>query len=188
MAASEPPFLGQNTISCYSKGEILRQRCWHLVQATFFRWSPEPLHGFRARLLRWFGAEIPRPSQVVIFPSARIYFPWRLRLEPRSMVGREVNLYNLAEITLQRGANISQGCHLCAGSHDYQMWTMPLVRAPIVVGANAWLAADVFVGPGVTIGDFCVIGARSVVMKDQPPQKVCAGNPCRPLKDRPLPQ
>jgi len=62
-----------------------------------------------------------------------------------------------------------------------------LVAKPIVVGENAWLGADVFVGPGVTIGNLCVVGARSVVVKDLPERTVCAGNPCRVLKERARP-
>jgi putative colanic acid biosynthesis acetyltransferase WcaF len=64
---------------------------------------------------------------------------------------------------------------------------MPLVAKPIVVGENAWLGADVFVGPGVTVGDLCVVGARSVVVKDVPAGTVCAGSPCRVLKRRDTP-
>jgi putative colanic acid biosynthesis acetyltransferase WcaF len=183
----EVPYLGQNCTTPYPRGEVLLRGLWALVQATAFRWSPRPLHGFRARLLRLFGADIPAPAQVVIFPTARVTFPWKLALAPRAMVGPYVNLYNLAPISLGRGANVSQNCHLCAGTHDYTRWTMPLVAKPIVIGENAWLAADVFVGPGVTIGGLCVVGARSVVVKDLPAHTVCAGNPCRPLKERPPP-
>jgi putative colanic acid biosynthesis acetyltransferase WcaF len=183
----EAPYLGQNCTTPYPRGEVLLRGLWALVQATVFRWSPRPLHGFRARLLRLFGADIPAPTQVVIFPTARITFPWKLSLAPRAMVGPYVNLYNLAPISLGRGANVSQNGHLCAGTHDYTRWAMPLVAKPIVIGENAWLAADVFVGPGVTIGALCVVGARSVVVKDLPPRTVCAGNPCRPLKERPPP-
>ena len=161
---------------------------WAFVQTTIFRWSPRPWHGFRARLLRLFGADIAVPAQVVIFPSARITFPWKLKLASRAMIGRHVNIYNLATVTLGYGANLSQYCHLCAGTHDYTRWDMPLVTKPIVIGSNAWLGADVFVGPGVTIGELAVIGARSVVVKDQPARMICAGHPCRPLKPRPEPQ
>lgn len=181
------PYLGQNCITPYPRGEVIRRELWALVQATLFRWSPRPCHGFRARLLRWFGANIPQPSEVVIFPTSRVVFPWRLTLEPRAMVGPRVQLYNLGAITLRRGANVSQNCHLCAGTHDYTRWSMPLVTKPIVIGENAWLGADVFVGPGVSVGELCVVGARSVVVKDLPARQVCAGNPCRPLKARPEP-
>ncbi len=183
----EKPYLGQDCVTPYPRSEVLRRELWRLVQATLFRWSPRPLHGFRAGLLRFFGATVPEPSQVVVFPTARITFPWRLTLEPRSMVGPGVTLYNPGPITLRRGANLSQGCHLCAGSHDYRRWSMPLTARPIVIGENAWLAAEVFVGPGVTIGELCVVGARSVVVRDLPAATVCAGNPCVPVKDRPTP-
>ncbi|MFI5335196.1 MAG: colanic acid biosynthesis acetyltransferase WcaF [Opitutales bacterium] len=185
--SSDAPYLGRHCATPYPRGEVLRRWLWLLVQSTLFRWSPRPLHGFRARLLKLFGADIPAPGQVVIFPSATITFPWRLTLAPRTMVGPHVTLYNLASIRLDFGANLSQHCHLCAGTHDYTRWDMPLVVKPIVIGSNAWLGADVFVGPGVTIGELCVVGARAVVVRDQPPRMVCAGHPCRPLKPRPEP-
>jgi putative colanic acid biosynthesis acetyltransferase WcaF len=180
----ESPYLGQGCTSPYSAGEVIRREIWAAVQATLFAWSPRTWHGFRARLLRLFGADIPEPGQVVIFPSARTVFPWKLSLAPRAMVGHRVRLYNLAPIALRRGATLSQDCHLCSGSHDFMRWSMPLVARPITVGENAWLAADVFVGPGVTIGELCVVGARSVVVRDLPARKICVGHPCRPVKDR----
>jgi len=180
------PYLGQGCVTPYRGRELLLRMLWAIVQATLFRWSPRPLHGFRAWLLRLFGATIG--GSVVIFPTAKVTFPWKLTLEPRAMIGRHVRIYNLAPVTLRYGANISQHVHLCAGTHDYTQWSMPLVAKPIVIGANAWVAADVFVGPGVTIGELAVIGARSVVLKDQPANMVCAGHPCRPLKPRPDPR
>jgi putative colanic acid biosynthesis acetyltransferase WcaF len=184
----EAPFLGQHCVTPYPRRAVLLRWLWAVVQATLFRWSPRPLHGFRAQLLRLFGADIPEPGRVVIFPTAKITFPSKLSLAPRSMVGPHVTLYNLATISLRRGANLSQNCHLCAGTHDFARWDMPLVTRPITVGENAWLGADVFVGPGVTIGELSVVGARSVVVRDLPPRKICVGSPCRPVRDRAEPQ
>lgn len=159
---------------------------WRLVEASLFRWSPRPLHGFRAFLLRLFGARIA-VGTVVVFPSVRTTFPWKLTLDEHAMIGPGVIIYNLATVHVRRGANLSQNVHLCAGTHDYLRWDMPLVARPITIGENAWIAADAFIGPGVEIGELTVVGARSVVMKSLPAGKVCAGNPCRPIKDRPPP-
>lgn len=184
MSQTEAPYLGRDCVTPYPRAEVLRRWVWLFVQSTLFRWSPRPLHGFRARLLRWFGAEIAEPARVVVFPTVRVMFPWRLTLEARAMLGPFVNVYNLAPVRIGYGVNVSQHCHLCAGTHDFTRWSMPLVTKPIVIERNAWLGADVFVGPGVTIGELAVIGARAVVVKDQPARMICAGHPCRPLKPR----
>jgi putative colanic acid biosynthesis acetyltransferase WcaF len=176
------PYLGRNCVTPYPRAELLRRWIWLFFQSTLFRWSPRPFHGFRAFLLRLFGAEINGP--VVIFPTVRIMFPWRLSLAPHSMLGPHVTVYNLAAVRLETGANISQHCHLCAGTHDFTRWDMPLVTSPISIGPNAWLGADVFVGPGVTVGELSVVGARSVVVNDLPPRKIALGSPCRAVKDR----
>jgi putative colanic acid biosynthesis acetyltransferase WcaF len=187
MHLPDSPYLGKACTTPYSRTDLVRRTVWTMVQATLFRWSPRPWHRWRARLLCLFGADISEPSQVVIFPTAKITLPWLLTLAPRAMIGREVRVYNLARITLEYGANVSQHTHLCAGSHDFTRWDMPLIARPITIGANAWIAADVFIGPGVTIGELAIIGARSVVIKDQPAHMICAGHPCRPLKTRPDP-
>ncbi|MCM1356805.1 MAG: sugar O-acetyltransferase [Staphylococcus sp.] len=48
---------------------------------------------------------------------------------------------------------------------------------PITVGNNVWFGGSVTVLPGVTIGDNCVIGAGSVVVRDIEPDTVAVGNP-----------
>ncbi|MDP1579175.1 MAG: hypothetical protein Q8M02_02785 [Candidatus Didemnitutus sp.] len=181
------PYLGENCLTPYPRSEVLRRWIWLAVQSTLFRWSPRPLHTFRAWLLRLFGADIRHPHQVVIFPTVKVTFPWRLSLAPRAMIGPGVTVYNLGPVRLEYGANLSQNCHLCAGTHDYLQWSMPLVAQPIVIGRNAWLGADVFVGPGVTVGELCVVGARSVVVQSLPPQQICYGSPCKPHRPRPDP-
>jgi len=88
----EDPYLGQGTVTPYSAGEIAARTLWRVVQSTLFRWSPRPFHGFRAGLLKLFGADIPEPGSVVIFPTVSVVFPSKLALAPRSMVGPKVVL------------------------------------------------------------------------------------------------
>ncbi|MCQ5053042.1 sugar O-acetyltransferase, partial [Bacteroides fragilis] len=54
---------------------------------------------------------------------------------------------------------------------------------PIRVGNNVWIGAQVFVLPGVTIGDNTVIGAGSVVNRDIPANVIAAGNPCSVIRE-----
>jgi putative colanic acid biosynthesis acetyltransferase WcaF len=90
----------------------------------------------------------------------------------------------MGRIVLGERCVVSQGAHLCAGTHDYEAPNFQLVTAPITIGARAWVCTEAFVGPGVTVGEGAVIGARAVATKDMPAWTVCAGNPCRPLKPR----
>jgi putative colanic acid biosynthesis acetyltransferase WcaF len=95
-------------------------------------------------------------------------------------------LYTQGKITIGKHAVISQGAHLCAGTHDYNLPNFPLYTKPIIVGEYAWVAAEAFIHPGITIGEGCVIGARAVVTKDMPSWMVCSGHPCKPIKPRNL--
>ncbi len=53
---------------------------------------------------------------------------------------------------------------------------------PITIEDNCWLASNVVVCGGVTIGEGCVIGAGSVVTRNIPAYSLAAGNPCRVIR------
>jgi putative colanic acid biosynthesis acetyltransferase WcaF len=61
---------------------------------------------------------------------------------------------------------------------------MSLVAAPITIGNGAWITADVFIGPGVTIGEGAVVGVRSTVLRDVEAWAVVAGNPAKFIRKR----
>jgi putative colanic acid biosynthesis acetyltransferase WcaF len=166
----------------FTLGNRAARVLWGVVYALFFRWSPRPCHGWRRFLLRLFGAQIGR--NVHVYPSVRIWGPWNLELHDNVGVGDSVNCYSMARIIIGKDAVVSQGAHLCTGSHDYESANFQLFARPIVIGAQAWVCTEAFVGPGVTIGEGAVIGARAVVVKDMPAWMVCAGHPCAPLKPR----
>lgn len=109
--------------------------------------------------------------------SARVWLPRNLTLGDRSLLAAGVNCYNMAMVTLEAGALVSHGAHLCAGSHDIRSEDFQLVAYPIVIGPEAWVAAEAFVGPGVTIGEGAVLGARSVAFRSLEPWTVYVGNP-----------
>ena len=155
---------------------------WNLVRILFFRPSPVFMHGWRRWLLRRFGATVGKGAHV--YPGARIWAPWNLDIGEEAGVGNGAVLYSQGRIRIGRRAVVSQGAHLCTGTHDYERRGHPLVTRPIEVGDRAWVAAEAFVHPGVTIGEGAVVGARSVVVDDMPPWTVCAGHPCRPVRPR----
>ena len=163
--------------------ELMGRLGWGLC-GPLFRFSPRLLWGWRRFLLRLFGAKVGR--QVHIHPSARIFIPWNLEVGDWSSVGFDALIYNLGMARIGSKVTISQRAHLCAGSHDFRDPAMTLLKPPITVHDEVWVCADAFVGPGVTIGEGSVVGARAVVVRDVPPWSVVAGNPASVRSPRTL--
>lgn len=166
----------------FSLKNRLARLIWGFVYILFFRTSPRPLHKWRSFLLRCFGANIGKDCHV--YPHAIIWAPWNLIMADNAGIADDVNCYCIEVITLGKKVVVSQGTYLCTGTHDYEDPNFQLYAKPISIGDNAWLCAESFIHPGVTIGEGTVIGARSVVTKDMPAWTVCAGNPCKPIKPR----
>ena len=99
-------------------------------------------------------------------------------------VGDRAIIYALGEVTLAERVTVSQGAHLCAGTHDYRDPAMPLLKPPIVIDRDAWICADAFIGPGVRVGSRAIVGARCVVTKDVEPGAIMIGNPATLLRRR----
>lgn len=155
---------------------------WQFVQGTLFAWSPQPFYGWRRALLRLFGAKVG--VLVVIRPTVRVTYPWKIAIGDRAWIGDNVELYSLGPIDIGADAVVSQRSYLCTGSHDYRDRSFPIFQKPIRVGSGAWIAADVFVAPGVTIGDGAVIGARSSVFHDIPQMAIARGTPAEQYSRR----
>jgi putative colanic acid biosynthesis acetyltransferase WcaF len=155
---------------------------WNTTWLLLASWTPPMLHAWRRNLLRLFGAKIDPTA--VIYGSARIWFPPNLEMGPHACLGPRVNCYAMAKIRLEQYALVSQGAHLCAGSHDIDDAHFQLIARSITIGANAWIAAEAFVGPGVTVGEGAVLGARGVAFRDLPPWTVYVGNPARQIRRR----
>lgn len=160
----------------WTRRELLVRALWEAA-SPLFTLSPRPFWGWRRVLLRLFGAKVG--PNVHISPSARILIPFTLTIEKGAAIGERATLYALGPIKIGVNATISQGAHLCAGTHDYRDPAMTLLKIPVTVGAHAWICADAFVGPGVTVGDGAVVGARAVVTRSIPANAVVVGNPAR---------
>ena len=155
---------------------------WWMTDFFFFKLSPQVLYGWRRFLLRLFGAKIGK--NVIIRPNVTITYPWKVSIGDNSWIGDNVELYSLGEIEIGSNVVISQKSYLCAASHDYDKEDFPIWAKKITIEDECWLATDVYVAPGVTVGRGTVVGARSSVFKDLPAGKVCVGSPAKIIKDR----
>lgn len=155
---------------------------WWLVQATLFAQSPQILYGWRRFLLRLFGAKIGK--NVLIRPSVKITYPWKIFIGDYSWIGDDTVLYSLGDIYIGKNVAIAHRNYFCTGLHDISKITFDIMQKPIIIEDECWIANDVFVGPGVTIHKGCVIGARSSLFSNMPAGMICYGAPARPVKKR----
>nr|WP_081056063.1 putative colanic acid biosynthesis acetyltransferase [Burkholderia vietnamiensis] len=173
------PFTGPS----FSFGDRVRRQVWNLTYAILFRPSPRPCHAWRALLLKLFGAKLGR--HVHVYPAARIWAPWNLEVGNHVGIADGVTVYNMEKIRIGDYCVISQGAHLCGGSHDYNSENFQLIAAPIILEASVWVCAEAFIAPDVKIARGAVIGARSVVTRSLPdPWTVYAGMPARKIGER----
>ena len=175
----EPP----RSTSPYTTREKAGRLLWGIVQACLFRPSFHSWYGWRRMLLGLFGAKLD--SVCRIRRTVRIECPWNLSVGHDSAIGDGAILYCLGPVRIGDRATVSQGAHLCAGTHDFTRRSMPLMRPAITVGNDAWICADAFVGPGVTVGDGAILGARATALTSLDPWVIFTGNPARPLRPRP---
>ncbi|NJR21752.1 MAG: colanic acid biosynthesis acetyltransferase WcaF [Richelia sp. CSU_2_1] len=151
---------------------------WWLLQAIVFPLTPHPFNHIRRWLLRLFGAQIGRG--VIVRPTARFTYPWKVEIGDWSWIGDDVVFYSLDRISIGKHCVISQKSYLCTGTHDSRDPAFRLITASVIIHDGAWIAADCFISPGVEIGANTLIGARSSVFKNMPAGFVCMGNPCVP--------
>lgn len=103
-----------------------------------------------------------------------------------SCLAYDVDCYSVDKVRIGANATVSQYSYLCTASHDATDIEMPLITAPIVIEDMAWIAADSYIGPGVTIGQGALVGARSSVFRNVDPWSIVGGNPAKFIKRREL--
>lgn len=164
------------------KHQIIRM-LWIIAWGLFARPLPRSIgSGWKRCLLKLFGAQIDKTA--VVYSSAKIYYPANLIMEKYSCIASDVDCYNVAPVRIGANSTVSQGAYLCTASHDITDPHNHLITAAIVIKDQAWVAADAFVGMGVTIGEGAVVGARAAVFKDVEPWTVVGGNPAKFIKKR----
>ncbi|MCF6200319.1 MAG: putative colanic acid biosynthesis acetyltransferase [Hyphomicrobiaceae bacterium] len=166
----------------FSLGNKIYRVLWGITWFVLCSWTPPPLRKWRLLILRLFGADVSFKANV--YGSAKIWVPYNLTMREAACLGPKSNCYCMAPITLMSYATISQGAHLCTGTHDINDKDFQLYTKPISIGERAWIAAEAFVGPGVTVGTGAVLGARGVAFQDLKPWSVYVGNPAKEIKKR----
>jgi len=171
----------------FTFAQKVRRTLWNICRILLFRYTFPRLavcQYWRNLILRIWGASIS--PRITIFPSVQVWAPWNLSTGKSVAIDKDVDLYNVAPISIGHFVAISRRAFLCTATHDISDIRRKLVAKPIVVGNGVWIGAQAYIGPGVTIGEGAVIAANAVVVKDVPAWTVVGGNPAKVIKERPV--
>ena len=156
---------------------------WRCIDFCFFQTSLTIFTSWRVFLLRLFGAKIGKGCY--ISPKAKIFIPWRVEIGNYSSLDDYVICAkSLGKIIIGDYVSISMGVHLVPGGHDIRSRGFDNNATFIKINNGAFLGADSFVGRGVTVGQFSVLGSRAAAYKDIPENSVAVGMPAKVIGER----
>ena len=167
------------------RNKILRA-LWNIAYAVFFRlFGTKIFNPWRLLLLKLFGADVRWDSGV--YCSTKIWAPWNLKMGHNAWLGPNVICYNQAMVTLEDDVTVSQYTYLCTAGHRTDMINEKdsgLIVAPIALHKGCWIGTKAYIGMGVEVGEYAIVGATASVYKDVEPYTIVGGNPAKVLKRR----
>lgn len=125
-----------------------------------------------------------------IYFGKRVYVHGRFRvrnrknlfLGDRCSINHEVYILAYNKIVIGDDVTLSARCMLVDSGLDLDNPGRRHIKDTIELKRGSWIGAGAIILPGVTVGEFSVVGAGSVVSRDVPPYFVVAGNPARVIK------
>lgn len=173
------PFKGAPSFSLTHR---LIRIVWGITWALLASWTPAPLYRWRVFLLNLFGAKVHSTAHV--YGTVKVWYPANLIMDEHACLAPYVNCYNMNIVHIGKNAIVSQYSTLCGGTHDIRDPKFQLITKPIIVEKGAWVAANAFIGPGVTIAENSVVGACGVMFKNTEKNGIYTGNPAQFVKMR----
>lgn len=169
----------------FTLGNRIFRAVWMVTWFLLARFTPPPLHGWRRLVLLSFGAKIAPGARV--HASVHIWHPGNLAVGRNALIGPGARIYNQGHVAIGDYTVISQRAHLCASSHDPDDSNFQLVLRPIMISCRCWVAAEALVGPGVTMSEGAILGARGALFENAEPDGIYRGNPATLIRKRNMP-
>ena len=145
------------------------------VNISFFR-------VLRCSLLRVTGLKMKNTS--FIDTGFRFLNPGNISIGKNVSLGHYNRIWAFHPIKIGDYVQTAIGVTIISGSHNVDDYHPKLNDQQVSLEGENWIGANVTILGGVTIGRGTIVGAGSVVVKDLPPYSVCAGNPCKVIKER----
>jgi maltose O-acetyltransferase len=141
-----------------------------------------PGEWFRAHSLGWFLAGFGKDN--TIQHGFRIFTPECVRIGSNCVFAQGVFITGGGGVTIGDWVGIGPDVKIWSVNHRFEDPDTPFIqqgssKKPVTIEDDVWLAANVMVLPGVTVGKGAVVSACAVVTRDVPAYSIVAGNPAR---------
>lgn len=166
----------------YNPGTAPRRALWYVASIVLFNNPLLPFSTLKRFLLRTFGARVGK--SVVIKPSVRIKYPWKLVIGNNTWIGEDVWIDNLGLVTIGANVCVSQGALLLCGNHDYKKTSFDLMVGDITLEDGAWIGAKSIVTGNVTVHSHAILTAGSVATAHLDAYTIYKGNPATAIRER----
>ena len=152
-----------------------------------FQVVPGTFGWFLRRLL--LGVQCDFGRNVKIDELVRFDHPARIAIGDETFIGRGSFIQGGGGVKIGRDVLIGPSVKIWSADHSFADPDAPIRSqghdfAPVVIGDDAWLGANVVVLKGVSVGCGSVIAAGSVVTRDVAPYAIVAGVPAKPIGSR----
>ncbi|MCX4095285.1 acyltransferase [Nocardia sp. alder85J] len=112
-----------------------------------------------------------------------------LRIGDKVVFGKDNVVNTYLDIEIGESTLVADWCYICDFDHRMDDVTMPIkdqgiVKSPVRIGPDTWIAAKVTVLRGTRVGRGCVLGAHAVVRGDIPDFGIAVGAPAKVVKNR----
>jgi acetyltransferase-like isoleucine patch superfamily enzyme len=134
-------------------------------------------HGGRCRIGRLAISGLTAPAELGARPGGELV------IGDRVFINQGASVVAAHSITIGDDARIGDYACVYDSNHHPIEPDEDIVRAPVVIGRNAWLARGAIVLPGVTVGDHAVVAAGAIVSRNVPARTLVAGNPARIVRE-----
>ena len=160
----------------------LKSRLWGIINATFYRYSPFFMLKYRVWLTRIFGSKISWNCS--LSNKSTIIDSWNLIMADFSSLGDFSCVRCRDIVKIGKYTCIGRGVQILSASHNIYSHSFEMIKSPIIIKDNVWIATNSIISKGVIIGHNSVIAAGSVVVKNVEDNNIVGGNPAKFIKRR----
>ncbi len=140
------------------------------------------------RKIFYFLAGVKMGKGATLHMGARFYLPKNITIGEGTIIGDHAFIDGRAKVKIGKHSDIASQIMIYNSEHDLSDPAFTATEEPVTIGDYCFIGPRVIIMPGVNIGDGAVVAGGAVVTKDVPAGTIVGGVPAKVIGDRPLKQ